>query len=171
MTPKKAARKKITEKSKGLNENKRKEIVAILSIGCSMENAAKFVKCSPATIRNEIKNDETFAAEVKSAEQQSEVYFLQKIRAAANKDQYWRAAAWALERRCPNRYAPRGAKTLSEEQVIALVRNLVEIVVPEVHDRIERIKILNKVHKLIKSLDLSDEQIELPEIEIEGSDA
>ena len=170
MATKRDAKKAVT-KTKELNEDKLKEIVAILSIGCSIETAAKFIKCSPATIRNEIGKNADFATEVESAKQQSEIYFLQKIKAAANKDQYWRAAAWALERRCPNRYAARGAKSLSEEQVVSLIRNLVEIVLPEVHDRIERMNIMNKVHKLIKSLDLSGDRVELPKVETDTNDA
>lgn len=142
-----------------LSDSKRKEIIAILSIGGSRESAAKYVRCSPSTILREMKKDVSFAEEIQSAEEQSEIFFLQKIRAAANKEQYWRAAAWALERRCPNRYAARGAKSLSEEQVLELIRELTEIVVPEIHDPQERKRIIRKVEKLIETLQLKDFEI------------
>ena len=143
----------------GLEEAKRRKILGVLMIGASRENAAKYVGCSPSTIRNEIRRDPGFAEEVRSAEESSEVYFLQKIRAAADKQQYWRAAAWALERRCPNRYAPRGAKTLSEEQVKRLISDLVEIVLPEIQNPKERRSIINKVNRLVHALKLSEENL------------
>ena len=147
-----------TRKS-GLDETKRRNILAVLAVGASRESAAKYVGCSSATIRNEIQRNPGFAEEVKSAEESSEVYFLQRIRAAADKVQYWRAAAWALERRCPNRYAPRGAKTLSEEQVRRLISDLVEIVLPEIHDPKERRNIIRKVNRLVHALNLPEEEI------------
>ncbi len=143
-------------KRKFLDEAKRKEILAIVSLGCSRETAARYVGCSSQTIRNEMKQDEKFAEEIRIAEERSEIFFLEKIRKAANKEQYWRAAAWALERRCPNRYAARGAQSLSEEQVLQLVSDLTEIVVPEVQNAAERRRILQKVKKLIRTLDLSE---------------
>ncbi|MCL2305232.1 MAG: hypothetical protein FWC43_07810 [Planctomycetaceae bacterium] len=152
--PKKGVKRKI-----GLDEAKRRKIIAVLTVGASRESAAKYVGCSTTTIRNEIQRDADFAEEVRVAEESSEVYFLQKIRAAADKAQYWRAAAWALERRCPNRYAPRGAKTLSEEQVKNLISDLVEIVIPEIHDPKERRNIIRKVNGLVHALNLPEEEI------------
>lgn len=156
-------RKKASQKraKRLLSEAKRKEIVAIISIGGSRESAAKYVRCSPSTIRTEMKNHPTFADEVRSAEEKSEIYFLQRIRAAADKAQYWRAAAWALERRCPNRYAARGANTLSEEQVLKLITDLTEIVVPEISDVDERIKIIEKVKTLIGTLEMDEACVDL----------
>ncbi len=144
-------------KKKGLDEAKKRKIIGVLMIGASRESAAKYVGCSSTTIRNEIRRDPVFAEDVQHAEEESEVFFLQKIRAASNKEQYWRAAAWALERRCPNRYAARGAKTLSEEQVLRLVSDLVEIVIPEIHDAHERRSIIRKVNRLVHTMNLSEE--------------
>ena len=143
----------------GLDEKKRGQILAVLTLGLSRESAAKYVKCSPTTIRNEIRRDAGFAEEVRAAEEASEAFYLQRIREAANKVQYWRAAAWALERRCPNRYAPRGAKTLSEEQVKRLISDLVEIVMPEIHSPMERRTIIRKVNRLVHDLNLPEGEI------------
>ena len=151
--------KKAVKRKIGLDETKRRKIIGVLMVGASRESAAKYVGCSATTIRNEIRRDAGFAEEVHSAEEASEVYFLQKIRAAADKQQYWRAAAWALERRCPNRYAPRGAKTLSEEQVRRLISDLASIVIPEIHDPKERRNIIGKVNRLVHALNLPDEEI------------
>lgn len=154
------AKKKATRK-RALDEDKRREIIAVVSLGASRENAAKYVGCVPETIRNEMKRDPEFAGEIRKAEENPEIYFLQKIRAAANKEQYWRAAAWALERRCPNRYAARGARTLSEEQVLKLISDIVEIVVPEIQNLAERRSIFGKINRLIHTLDLPENEIRL----------
>jgi len=164
--PKKGVKKAVKRKI-GLDEAKRRKILGVLMVGASRESAAKYVGCSPTTIRNMIRRDAGFAEEVRSAEESSEVYFLQKIRAAADKEQYWRAAAWALERRCPNRYAPRGARTLSQEQVLRLVSDLAEIVIPEIHDSKERRNIIRKVNRLVHALNLPEEEIVTP---IEGGE-
>lgn len=153
--------KKKTTRKRALDEDKRREIIAVVSLGVSRENAAKYVGCVPATIRNEMKRDASFAEEILVAEQNSEIYFLQKIRAAADKEQYWRAAAWALERRCPNRYAPRGAKTLTEEQVVKLISDFVNIVVPEIQNPTERRSVVGKINRLIHALDLPETEIRL----------
>lgn len=153
--------KKKTTRKRALDEDKRREIIAVVSLGVSRENAAKYVGCTAATIRNEMKRDAAFAEEILTAEENPEIFFLQKIRAAANKEQYWRAAAWALERRFPNRYAPRGAKTLTEKQVLQLISDLADIVVPEIQNSNERRSIVGKINRLIHALDLPENEIRL----------
>ena len=153
-----------------LNELKRKEILAIIGIGCSIETASKYVGCTPAMIRREIRNNPGFAEEIHAAGEQSEIFFLEKIRKAANKEQYWRAAAWALERRCPNRYSVRGAQSLSEDQIMQLITELTEIVIPEIQSGKERRRILRKVKQLIRTLDISEDALQLEEDKTDRDD-
>ena len=126
-------------------------IIAVLTAGCSRETAALYAKCSRWKLRQAISEDSKFATEVAKAEQESEVFFVNKIRKAADKEQYWRAAAWALERRFPNRYAARGAGTLSMDQVHGLVSKLADIVVQEIPGGVERRRILKRIHELVKT--------------------
>ena len=137
-------------KKRKLTALEKKNIIAIITVGCSRETAARYVGCSPYIIRREIAENKSFAADVARAEEDSEVFFINKIRQAANKEQYWRAAAWALERRCPNRYAPRGAGSLNTDQVRAMVSRLAEIVIQEVPGGTERRRILKRIHDMIR---------------------
>lgn len=137
-------------KKRKLNAQEKKNIIAIITVGCSRETAARYVGCSAHVIRREMTESPAFAAQIAHAEEDSEVFFINKIRQAANKEQYWRAAAWALERRCPNRYAPRGAGALSMEQVQALISKLAEIVIQEIPGGTERRSILKRIHDLLR---------------------
>ena len=51
----------------------------------------------------------------------AEVGLLRYIRNAAKKEQYWRAAAWMLERGYPQRYARRGPDVITVEQIADLL--------------------------------------------------
>ena len=137
-------------KKRKLTALEKKNIIAIVTVGCSRETAARYIGCSPYIIRREISENKKFAAELLRAEEDSEVYFINKIRQAANKEQYWRAAAWALERRCPNRYASRGAGTLNMDQVREMVSRLAEIVIQEIPGGPERRRILKRIHDLLR---------------------
>ncbi len=146
-------------KKRKLTSSEKKNIIAIITVGCSRETAARYIGCSPYIIRREIATNARFAAEINKAEEESELYFLNKIRQAANKDQYWRAAAWALERRCPNRYAARSSGALSVEQVKALLTRLADLVIQEIPGQAERRKILKRIHGLLEE---SDSESALP---------
>jgi len=56
-----------------------------------------------------------FAVRVEEALQISEVEALQRIRYASRRDQHWRAAAWILERRFPEKYGRRAILQYPEE--------------------------------------------------------
>lgn len=135
-----------------LNEVKRKEILAIISVGCNRTTAARYAGCSVSDIRKEIGSNKRFAEELLRAEEQSEIFFLEKIRKAAHKEQYWRAAAWALERRYPGRYANRGAESLSMEEVEELIGKLAETVTENMESANDRRRLLAKIRRLVKEL-------------------
>lgn len=119
-----------------LDEGKRKEILAIVSVGCSRTTAARYVGCAPSTIRGTAERDPQFAEQLGRAVSNSELGLVRNIRNAAKKEQYWRAAAWALERGFPEKYARRGPDVITIEQIAVLLASLTEIVftdVPEKH--------------------------------------
>jgi hypothetical protein len=115
-----------------LDEVKRGEVCAILAVGGSRQLAAQYVGCSATTIRNTALRDASFKEQLEKAESQHEIGYLQNIRAAARKEQYWRAAAWVLERRFPDRYGPRKPGTTSVEQIMQLLGQFAEMIVQEV---------------------------------------
>jgi len=124
-----------------LTEAQKNRIVNMLRIGGTRTMAASFACCHPATIRAEMRRDPSFANQVVQSELRNERSFLKVIHAAGNDPKQWRAAAWALERLYPERYARRKANTFTEEQVHEIVSEMAEIVatelpIPKFRDRI-----------------------------------
>jgi hypothetical protein len=115
-----------------LDGYKRREIFAILAVGCSRAVAARYVGCSVQTIQNTADRDPNFAQQLRRREHQSEIGYLENIRAAARNERYWRAAAWALERLRPERYARRSPDAITIDQIKALLTQFAEIIVEEV---------------------------------------
>ncbi len=144
------------QKKRKLTAAEKKSIVAIITIGCSRETAARYIGCTPYIIRRAIAENAKFAAEIQKAEEDSELFFLNKIRQAANKEQYWRAAAWALERRCPNRYAARSSNSLTVLQVQELLDKLADLVVREIPGKVEQKKLLKRIQSLMVEDDMPD---------------
>lgn len=135
-----------------LDEVKKKEIVAILSQGCSRRRAAEYVGCSHRTIRNTALRDPQFAEALARAEAQSEISCLTNVRKAAKKEQYWRAAAWVLERRYPEDYALRRPGTVTVEQMIDVLKQVADILMDETEDSRVRQRIRRRVHALGRGL-------------------
>ena len=118
-----------------LDGYKRREILAILGVGCSRATAAKYVGCSVVTIQNTADRDPQFAEQLRRKEHVSEIAYLENIQKAARTERYWRAAAWALERINPDKYGRRGADVITVDQIRALMAQFSEVVVEEVPAR------------------------------------
>jgi hypothetical protein len=101
-----------------LDEIKKREILAILTVGCSRRTAARYVGCAADTIVNTAQRDPAFAEQLARAEHNAEIGYIKNIQKAAKKEQYWRAAAWALERRNPEDFALRSPEVITVEQII-----------------------------------------------------
>ena len=135
-----------------LDSTKQSEIVAILSVGCSQRIAARYVGCAPATIGRTAARDANFAARLRKAVCNAEVGLLQHIRKAAKKEQYWRAAAWALERVYPQRYARRGPDVITVDQIANVLAEFAKILSDEVPVDRYRKQLLKRLSDLSKSL-------------------
>ncbi len=109
-----------------LNETKQREVCAILSLGGTHEMAAHYVGCHARTIRNMAKRNPEFAQRLLKTELSPEITFLKNISAAAAEQKHWRAAAWALERMYPERYARRAPDTIPVAQLHDVVNHLVD---------------------------------------------
>jgi len=90
------------------------------------------VGCSPRTIAKTAERDPQFAAELRRAENKAEISYMKNIQKAAAKEQYWRAAAWALERRNPQEFAPRKADVVTFDQLRELLAQFGQIIIEEV---------------------------------------
>ena len=135
-----------------LDQTKKDVIAALLAVGCSRWTAARYVGCSRSTIANAARRDPEFDAQLRQAKAQAEVGLLKNIRAAAQKEQHWRAAAWALERRYPEKYARRGPQVITVDQIAQLLSQFADIVVEEVPVAEYRKNILKRLEALTKSL-------------------
>jgi len=131
-----------------LDEVKQREILAILSQGCSRRRAAQYVGCSPTTIRRTALRDPHFGSALARAESQSEISCLTNVRKAGKKEQYWRAAAWVLERRYPEEYALRKPGTVTVQQLIDVLKQVADILMDETKDPKVRQRIRRRVHAL-----------------------
>ena len=134
-----------------LDDEKRAQILAILSVGASLTMAAEYVGCAVSTIQRTAERDPKFAQELRHVKGNAEIGLLKFIRNAAKKEQYWRAAAWGLERAFPHAYARRNPRTLTFEQVAELLVQFSEILVRELPER-ARTKVLRHLDRMARSL-------------------
>ncbi|MGA2620847.1 MAG: hypothetical protein ABSF26_24765 [Thermoguttaceae bacterium] len=112
-----------------LDEAKRMKILALLSNGSSRRTAACMVGCAPSTITYTAARDPQFAEEIARAERNVEIEALRAIRTAMRQERYWRAAAWVLERKNPDDFAPRPPKMFSQAEVCQLLSHVAEMLV------------------------------------------
>ncbi len=146
-----------------LDENKRGQIAAILSAGCSQTRAAQFVGCAHSTIQRTADRDPKFAKQLELAKCNAELGLVKSIRSAAQKEQYWRAAAWALERCFPEKYARRGPDVITVEDIGLLFARFCEVVVDVVPERFRSVT-LRKMDAVARSvgIDLKREKTDDP---------
>ena len=137
-------------KTSKLSPQERNEILAMLSAGYSRTTAAKYIRRGFRTLRDEILGDSEFAQQVAKAEEGSEVFYFSCIRRAALKEQYWRAAAWVLERRVPERFGAKKPETLTAEHVQKFMETCMRIIAEEVPDEEQRAKIIHRLAEELK---------------------
>jgi hypothetical protein len=137
-----------------LDELKQRDIVTIVAIGCSQRTAARYVGCAPSTIFYTAEHNERFAEKLEHAKGLAVVMHVKNINSAAKKAQYWRAAAWALERLIPEEYAAPKPDSVTTDQIKRLMAFLSQIIVEEVpigRYRKNIIKRLNEIENMIET--------------------
>jgi len=140
---------------RALDDVKRREVCALISAGCGIPDAARYVGCSVSTIRRETLRSPEFKNELRGAEIHSQLQSLQAMRKAA--DSHWQAAAWMLERTNPRRFARPSLKTYRAEEVRDAIDQIIETAVeeiqdPETQDRVCR-RLLVAAHQASRALD------------------
>jgi hypothetical protein len=134
-----------------LDNGKRREILAILSVGCSQTVAARYVGCAASTIHRTADRDPKFAEEIGKAKSNAELSLVKNIRNAAKKEQYWRAAAWALERGFPEKYARRGPDVITAEELARILAQFADMIVQQVPVDKYRKNIVKGIESLVRS--------------------
>jgi hypothetical protein len=114
---------------RALDDTKRREVCALISAGCGIAAAAKFVGCNPVTIRRESMRNADFFEDLRKAELAAQALPLQAIRKAAST--HWRAAAWFLERTQPLVFGRRRPTTFAENDIRAALELVHEVMQAE----------------------------------------
>ena len=138
-----------------LDEVKRQQICAILGVGGTRQMAAGFLGCHVDTIRNTAKRDPNFGKQLRRAEATPEITYLKSIQTAAADSKQWRAAAWALERLYPARYAPRKAEMLSPQQVVELLEEFLTALAEEIPVKRYRRRLWRRLNSITGKLNSS----------------
>jgi len=107
---------------RALDEVKQREVCALVSAGCSLAGAARYVNCSVKTIRREAERDSAFGDQLRKSQLSAQLEPLRALRGKANT--HWRAAAWLLERIDPKQFARYDTKLLTPEEVGDLLGNI-----------------------------------------------
>lgn len=131
------------------DETKRREVCAILAVGGTRVMAASYVGCHVQTIRRRAERDPEFAEQLRKAELSAEITFLKSIQAAVGDVKQWRAAAWALERLFPERYARRAPDSITVAQMTEIIKALAAIIVGEVPVKKHRERVLARLAELL----------------------
>ncbi|MEX2139675.1 MAG: hypothetical protein WD894_10465 [Pirellulales bacterium] len=90
---------------------RRAQVCAMVRTGCSLRNAAQNAGVNMASIYYACRTDDTFAEQLRAAEQHRDLGGVRRINNAGEKS--WRAAAWILERASPKHFSLRGTKKAS----------------------------------------------------------
>jgi hypothetical protein len=138
-----------------LDDGKKRDICTILAVGCTRQIAARYVGCHTSTIRRTALRDEEFALALRQAESKHEILHLSHINTAAKEGRYWRAAAWALERKYPGRYGQRRPHMFTIDQIAQVLGQFADVVSEEVPEAEYRQRILARLTDLTAGLQAS----------------
>src|SRR4051812_20943322 len=137
-----------TGRPRALNETKRGEVCALVSAGCGIIGAARYVGCAASTIRREASRNRDFDEKLRRAHLAAELTPLNALRQAAQR--YWRAAAWLLERADAQRYGKQDVRFLKPDQLDEFTDALSQIIAREVHDAETSQRILQCFEQVMK---------------------
>jgi len=143
-------------KSKLLTAKQQNDVVAVLLAGSDLPSAADYVRRTLQEIYDTAAAKPAFQARLDQAAPNFELAQLGNITKAALREQYWRAAAWLLERKFPSRYAKSDPKALAPAKVRALIDAMAVAVLAEVPDADHRTNILNRLKDLLAKVEASE---------------
>lgn len=145
-------------KLKLLTAKQQSDVVAVLMAGADLPSAADYVRCPLQEIYDTAAAKPAFQTRLDQAAPNFELAQLGNITKAALREQYWRAAAWLLERKFPSRYAKSDPKALAPGKVRALIDAMAVAVLAEVPDAEQRTNILNRLKDLLAKVEASEQK-------------
>jgi hypothetical protein len=149
---------------RALDETKLREICALVSAGCGIIGAARYVGCAASTIRREARRNSEFNEKLRRANLAAELGPLNAVRDAAKR--HWRAGVWLLERADAQRFGKKDPRNLTPDQMEAFVGSLIDIIGAEIKD-VEVIRQINlRMNKQIKHIarELAAERDPFPKV-------
>jgi len=145
-------------KTKLLTSTEQSNVIAVLMAGADLATAADYVGRTPEETRYTGERKAEFRAGLESAEPKFELVQLGNITKAALREQYWRAAAWLLERKFPSRYAKPDPAAMSPAKVKTLLDSLAKAVLAEVADTETQVKIMDRLRQLLATVEAAEKQ-------------
>lgn len=133
-----------------LDETKQATVCALIAVGCSRRQAAEYVGCSPATIANLAKRDAPFAEQLRQALLQREVTPLKNVVAASGRS--WRAGAWLLERRYPERYGRRQPGMVSRGEMVHFAEKIGRIICNHIRDPLGLEQVESDIQRMMREV-------------------
>src|SRR5689334_21034106 len=117
---------------RSLDAAKRREVCAFVAGGCGIREAARYVRCSLATIRREAERDPDFDHQLRQSEAFARLSPLRAMQQAAQT--HWRAAAWLLERAFPEQFGRRNPGMFGAREARELMKEILTMVRAEFCD-------------------------------------
>ena len=128
-----------------LDENKQREVIALISHGCGIETAARYVGCSARTIYRETQRNQDFWDLFRKAELASSLNPLKTIHREAESN--WRAATWLLERKVPQHFAPTHRDMIDPHDLGQMFDRFFDEVRRSIPDKATRARVLRRIKR------------------------
>lgn len=135
-----------------LDDAKRRDVCALVAIGCTREVAAAYVGCSRRTIYDAARRDPAFAAQLLKADHTCEVHALSLLNQVSKEPRNWRVLTWMLERKFPNRYGARKPSSVSREQLAEVVDRFAAVIAEELPAGPVRKRVLKRLSTALECL-------------------
>ena len=123
-------------------------LCTLVSRGCTVQEAARWVGCKLAEIRHQRDTNDAFRRQLAQAKMKAKLAPLRAMQRAMKKD--WRAAAWFLERTQPEKFARRNHRAFTQKQVNALIKDITSIVGEESVSKVKIDRTSSRVEAAIR---------------------
>ena len=130
---------------KPISEIKQREILALLSVGCSRRTAARYVNCTQKAIDELAQNNPDFAEKLRRAEANMEIESIKNMFNAAKQEKNWRASAWLLERKSPEEFLKKKPDVIPAGLLDTLLNRIVTLLIEECPAAVQRKGLLKKL--------------------------
>jgi hypothetical protein len=137
-----------TDRPQPVAESDLRLLCTLVSRGCSIKEAARYVGCALSEIRRERETNEWFRRKLARAKMKANLAPIRAMQQAMLKD--WRAAAWFLERTQPEKFGRRNHRAFTQKQANALIKDITSIVGEEVASEIVFNRLSSRIEAAVR---------------------